>query len=92
MVDFMHGLRPGGAMGVDERVLKVFKATFELDEEVDTKALRYNEIQQWGSLAHITLVAALENEFDIMLEPDDVLAMSSYDKAVEIVQRAINAG
>jgi acyl carrier protein len=79
-------------MSVEERVLKVFKDVLELDGELDTRVLKYNEIGKWGSLAHITLVSALEGEFDIMLEPDDILAMSSYDKAVEIVRKSADAG
>ena len=52
-----------------------------------TKDLTYNEIANWTSLAHVTLVSALEGEFDITVDPDDILTMSSYDKAVEIVRK-----
>jgi acyl carrier protein len=77
-------------MSLEERVLKIFKDVMELDGEVETKDLKYNEIANWTSLAHITLVSALEGEFDITMDPDDVLAMSSYDKAVEIVRKLAN--
>jgi acyl carrier protein len=79
-------------MDLDVRVLKVFKEVLEINGEVNTSALKYNETQNWRSLAHITLVSALEGEFDIMLEPDDIVAMSSYDEAVKIVRKASNAG
>ncbi len=78
-------------MSVEARVLKVFKEVLEIEGDVDTSQLKYNETKNWGSLAHITLVSALEGEFDVMLDPDDILAMSSYDKAVEIVRRTSNA-
>jgi acyl carrier protein len=79
-------------MDLEARVLKVFKEVLEINGAVDTSSLRYNETASWISLAHITLVSALEGEFDIMLEPDDILAMSSYDKAVKIVRKASNGG
>jgi acyl carrier protein len=79
-------------MDLEERVLKIFKQELEINGDVDTNFLRYNETPNWGSLAHISLVSALEGEFDIMLEPDDILAMSSFDKAVSIVRKASNAG
>jgi acyl carrier protein len=79
-------------MDLEARVLKVFKEVLEINGEVNTSALKYNETQNWRSLAHITLVSALEGEFDIMLEPDDIVAMSSYDEAVKIVRKASNAG
>ena len=40
---------------------------------------------QWDSVAHMQLVNAIELAFDIMLDTDDVIAMSSYQKAREIV-------
>jgi acyl carrier protein len=79
-------------MDLEARVLKVFKEVLEIHGEVDTSSLRYNETPNWRSLAHITLVSALEGEFDMMLEPDDIVAMSNYDKAVKIVRKASNAG
>jgi acyl carrier protein len=79
-------------MDLEARVLKVFKEVLEINSEVATSTLRYNETPNWDSLAHITLISALESEFDIMLEPDDILAMSDYDKAVSIVRKAANAG
>ena len=39
----------------------------------------------------MTLIAALETEFDTMLETDDILAMSDFNKAVEIMTRYSHA-
>jgi acyl carrier protein len=52
-------------MDLEARVLKVFKEVLEINGAVDTNSLRYNETESWISLAHITLVSALEGEFDI---------------------------
>lgn len=79
-------------MDLEARILKVFKEVLEIGGDVDPATLKYNETKNWASLAHITLVAALESEFDIMLEPDDILAMSSFAEAVRIVRKASNAG
>jgi acyl carrier protein len=35
----------------------------------------------------MTLIAALETEVDCMLEMDDILDMSSFSKAVEIMKK-----
>ena len=49
--------------------------------------LVYNESEGWDSIGHMRLVAALEDEFDCMLDMEDILDMSSYDKAVEIMAK-----
>jgi len=78
-------------MSVEQSILKVFKDVLELEGEVNPKDLNYNVTENWTSLAHINLVSTLESEFDIMLDTQDILEMSSYDKAVEIVRKATNA-
>jgi acyl carrier protein len=35
----------------------------------------------------MTLVAALEDRFDVMLDSEDILEMSSYHKVVEIMDK-----
>lgn len=41
----------------------------------------------WDSVAHMALITAIENEFDIMLDTEDVIDMSSFKKAKEIVAK-----
>lgn len=70
-----------------ERVFKVFKEVFSISDDIDNNILIYNEYNGWDSVAHMTLIAALEDEFDEMLETDDILEMSSFNKAVEIMSK-----
>lgn len=72
---------------MEERVRKVFVDVLSLDRGADATALVYNESAGWDSIGHMRLVAALEDEFDCMLEMEDILDMSSYDKAVEIMAK-----
>jgi len=41
----------------------------------------------WDSVAHMAVVASIERSFDIMLETADVIGMSSFGKAREIVAK-----
>jgi Acyl carrier protein len=49
--------------------------------------LTYQSIPQWDSVAHMTLIAAVEDEFGIMLDTDDIIDMSSVGKAKAILQK-----
>lgn len=49
--------------------------------------LKYNSIPQWDSVAHMTLIAMLEEKFDLMLDTDDIIDMSSVAKAKEILSK-----
>jgi acyl carrier protein len=68
-----------------DRLRKVFRSSLELAEDFDVDGLEYRGIEKWDSLAHMSLVAAIEDEFDIMIDTDDVIDMSSFTKAREIL-------
>ena len=78
-------------MAVETKVFKAFKEALDVDDSVDISTLVYREFPTWNSVGHMTLIAALESEFDTMLETDDILAMNNYNKAVEIMTRYSNA-
>ena len=65
----------------------VFIDMLDLTPPVDWSTVRYQEIEAWDSLAHMAIVGELEDRFGIMLDTDDVLDMSSFDKALEILAK-----
>ncbi len=56
-----------------------------MDQVVDD--LTYNSIEQWDSVGHMTLVAGIESTFDVLLDTDDILNLSSVREAVAILRR-----
>jgi len=69
------------------RLVKCFEQALGIPAEQVADTLSYNSIKLWDSVAHMSLVAALEAEFDIMLDTDDILAMSSVSVAREILKK-----
>ena len=68
-----------------EKYNKAFCESFEIGEE-QLLGLQYQQIELWDSVGHMTLVANLEDAFDIMMETDDIIDLSSYDKGKEILK------
>ncbi|GGC07650.1 acyl carrier protein [Marinobacterium zhoushanense] len=66
---------------------EVFSTALNIPLEEVHEDLKYNSIPQWDSVAHMTLIAALEDRFDVMLDTDDIIDMNSVSKAVEILSR-----
>ncbi len=71
--------------------LDLLKSTFVdvigIDAASDFNGLVYGSTVGWDSVAHMALIAAIEGAFDIMLPTDDVIDMSSFAKAKEIVAK-----
>lgn len=56
-------------------------------EESQLANLKYQDIPSWDSVGHMSLVAAIEDTFDIMMETDDIIDLSSYEKGKEILKK-----
>lgn len=65
----------------------VFVDLLDLSEPIDWTTIKYQEVEGWDSLAHMAIVAELEDRLDIMLETDDIIEMSSVERTVEIVSK-----
>ena len=66
---------------------QAFVTALEISETQITDELGYNQIPEWDSTAHMLLVSEIEMQFDIMLETDDIIDMSSVKKAKEILTK-----
>jgi acyl carrier protein len=69
----------------EEKLKRCFVEAFNISEDTDFESLNYRGIEQWDSLGHMQLVVAIETNFEIMLETDDVIDMSSFNKAKDIL-------
>ena len=69
-----------------EKYKAAFKDTFDLkDENLDN--LKYQSIDNWDSIGHMTLMSALESAFSITLETDDIIDFSSFKKGKEVLKK-----
>ena len=66
-----------------ERYKKTFIKSLSIDENSFKDTLEYNEIPEWDSIGHMTLMSGLEEEFKITLETDDIVDFSSFKKGIE---------
>jgi len=74
-------------MNNEQKLREVFAEALEIDASQVTNTLTYNTIPEWDSIAHMALIAEIDDQFDTMLDTDDVLDMSSFAKAKEILAK-----
>ena len=68
---------------------QAFCEAFEITED-KLAGLQYQQIELWDSVGHMTLIANLEDSFDIMMETDDIIDLSSYEKGLKILSEKYN--
>ena len=71
----------------DDRIVSAFSKVLGMSADQITDDLRYASIPQWDSIAHMSVIAALEETFGVMIDMDDVIDMNSVGKAREILAK-----
>ena len=56
-------------------------------EEAQLEDLEYQQTAAWDSVGHMGLIAAIEDAFDIMMDTDDIIDLSSYKKGKELLAK-----
>ena len=69
-----------------EKYVEAFRTALQLDDSIVVESLQYRDAG-WDSVAHMVLMATLEDAFDIMLDTDDVIDFSSFAKGKEILKK-----
>jgi acyl carrier protein len=70
-----------------EKYQRVFMETFGVTADVLDDRFTFREVPSWDSVAHLTLISALEDVFDVMFEAEDILHYGSYRNGIEILKR-----
>ena len=70
-----------------EKYKEIFIKSLAIDNTKFNENLKYNEIPEWDSIGHMTLMSGIEEGFNITMETDDIIDFSSYSKGIEILSK-----
>lgn len=70
---------------------EIFQDFFDKEELVITESTSPNDLNEWDSLMHIKLISAIENEFEIKFEMDDIFQMKSVGDFMSRVAALLDA-
>ena len=65
----------------------IFIKSLAMDGKKFNEKIQYNEIPEWDSIGHMTLMSGLEEGFGITMETDDIVDFSSFKKGNEILKK-----
>ena len=67
-----------------EKYDAVFMETFMV-EPSELSNLKYQDVIAWDSVGHMSMVAELEDVFDIEMDIDDIIDLTDYKKGKELI-------
>jgi acyl carrier protein len=70
-----------------EKLFQSFATALNIPILQISEDLKYQSIPEWDSITHMILISQLEDDFNISIETDDVIDMSSVLKAKEILSK-----
>jgi len=68
-----------------EKYRQAFVDAFEIEPE-QAEGYVFRQSEGWDSIGHMSLVAALEDAFGLELEPDEMLAITSFPDGMEMLK------
>ena len=74
-------------MSNKQKYQDIFVKSLSIETKKFSEKTKYNEIPEWDSIGHMTLMSGLEEGFNISLDTDDVVDFSSFKKGFEILEK-----
>lgn len=74
---------------IKARLNTIFKDVFDDDIEIK-EDMTAEDIEDWDSLNHITLMVAVEKEFNVQLKADEIGRLSGVGELIDILHNAVS--
>ena len=72
-----------------EKLNEVFHDVFDNNDIVVTEQTNANDIEEWDSLIHITLISAVDDEFDVSFDMKTVVSMKNVGDMIDAIEEQI---
>ena len=73
---------------IGDKLETLFKNTFNINDEDISKATQ-NNLKNWDSVNHMNLILAIEKEFDITLDNNDVIKLSDFKSCFQLIKNKL---
>ena len=67
------------------KLTEVFREVFDLDDVVITPDTVADDIEEWDSLEHISLISAVERTFKMKFKMKEVSTMTNVGEMIDII-------
>lgn len=70
-----------------EKLQNVFAEVFNVEPSLINDDFGKDTVKTWDSVHQLNIISLLEETFDLLLEPEDIMACTSFAKAKEILRK-----
>ena len=73
-----------------EKYNKIFMTVLGVPETALNDSFTFKDVPVWDSVAHLSLISMLEDEFDVQIDPEKTENIKTVGEAVELLKSAIS--
>lgn len=73
-----------------DKVLEIMAETFNVERQLINEETSQKNLSAWDSLRHLNLIVALEDEYEVSFEPEQIAIMTSVTKIIEELSNAMS--
>ena len=70
-----------------EKYNQAFIEVFGVEESALNVAFAKENVDSWDSVHQLNIIAILEETFDIMFDPEDIMELTSYEKGLALMAK-----
>lgn len=70
-----------------EKFNQAFMEVFGVEESALTPEFAKENVDAWDSVHQLNIIAILEEAFDIMFDPEDIMELTSYEKGAALMAK-----
>lgn len=74
---------------MEEKLKEIFAAVLGIKAEMVGDDTEASNIENWDSLKHMNLIVAVESEFDIEIEEEDIIELMSYNVMLDKIKELV---
>ena len=72
-----------------KRIEEIFREELELDDLVLTDETTADDVEEWDSLSHVQLVAAMEEAFGIEFKSREILSWENIGDLIDSIEKKL---
>lgn len=67
---------------MEQKFIELFKETLEMEDGEINVDTRFRELEQWDSLAFLSVIAMIDEEYDVVIEGNDFKKLNTVGELI----------
>ena len=73
-------------MDSEKKIFKLISNILEIPENLLSEDTAIGDFPKWDSINQLLIISELENEFNIKLDPEDIMEMEDISDIIDIIE------